>query len=472
MQRLAELLILGCAVTAAGATAVQPDLTIVDEGGATGDRFGTAIAHGGGFTAFGSPQADTPSLSGGRVSIRHPLWLGDEDDPWQVESGVWETLEHADAAQGALFGQSLAALDQTLAVGSPGWRLTEDISTKVGGVFMYDVTQSPIGTATLEQTISPAGLSQYDEFGHSVALASGTGDTRWLAVGAPGRDGDRGGVWLFSTESDPDTWAFQTTVQPAATTAGDRFGEAVAMHDGLLVVGAPDAQDGLGAAYVYALSQATGQWGIVAEVISDDPNLDSGFGAAVSVHGDDLVIGGPGAAGHASLWRYISTAGIVVEEAVLEPDDWTDVEGWGRSVSVEPPRLLVGGSPDTAGAGTAGFFRQIDTLDFQRVAMLAEGDWGFDPRHGTSVLLHGDQAWVGAPRAHVDAATSGAVGRWEVLRTPGCPGDLDFDHDADPDDIMAIMNDWGAGDDGDLTGDGASDVQDLLMVLTHWGPCT
>ncbi len=471
MRPTAAMLSLGLTVTAAAVPSVVPDLDILDDGGATGDRFGTSIARGAAFTAFGSPEADTPSLSGGRVRVRHPLWIGDEDDPWQAEGAVWETLEHATAAQGALFGQSLAASEQTLAVGAPGWRLTEDISSKVGAVLIYEVTESPIGTASLQHTSSPDGLDQYDEFGRSVSLETDSEGGHWLAVGAPGRDNDTGAVWILRQESPADLWEVQTTLQPAASMAGDRFGDAVSMHNGLLVVGAPGSNGGLGAAHLYQRAPSSDAWTSITAFVSDDPALQGAFGEAVSVDDDDIVVGGPEGSGHASHWRFISTAGIVVEEALLEPDDWSGIEGWGRSVSVAAPRLVVGATPDTSGAGAAALFRQIATLDFELVAMLGESDWGFDARHGTCVLVDDDRAWVGAPRAHVDGVGAGAVGRWDVLRTPGCPGDLDYDFDADQDDLMAMLGAWGNGDEADLTGDAQSSVHDLLIILERWGPC-
>lgn len=47
----------------------------------------------------------------------------------------------------------------------------------------------------------------------------------------------------------------------------------------------------------------------------------------------------------------------------------------------------------------------------------------------------------------------------------------------DVDDLLTVINNWGACDlppgecNGDLTGDGLVDVDDLLIVITSWGPC-
>ncbi|MCH2133385.1 MAG: hypothetical protein MK116_06520 [Phycisphaerales bacterium] len=53
-----------------------------------------------------------------------------------------------------------------------------------------------------------------------------------------------------------------------------------------------------------------------------------------------------------------------------------------------------------------------------------------------------------------------------------CPGDVDGDGDADVDDILAVIGNYGnAGGDGDADGDGDVDVDDILLVLNSFGNC-
>ncbi|MAT80406.1 MAG: hypothetical protein CMJ29_12290 [Phycisphaerae bacterium] len=62
----------------------------------------------------------------------------------------------------------------------------------------------------------------------------------------------------------------------------------------------------------------------------------------------------------------------------------------------------------------------------------------------------------------------------EDMSCVDCPGDLDGDNDADVDDILSLLQNYGAsGDslDGDLDSDGDVDVNDLLAMLSYFGGC-
>jgi hypothetical protein len=325
------------------------------------------------------------------------------------------------------------------------------------------------------QMISPGSLEQYDEFGAAVACGLDDFGTLWLAVGVPGRDNDAGAVWMYLHDSASDTWTLQEALQPAGLQTGDRFGDALALDGDLLVIGAPapGIDDDGGAVHVHRLSFSNQTWDATYLVAANESSASGDFGASVGVSGYHILIGAPDGAGHASLWRDISTAGLLVHSMDLPPDDWTNIEGWGTAVSIEGTRLLIGGPPHTGSGpdGVAAVFRQTDNFEYQIVAMLGEGDWGSDARHGTCVLLDEMTAWIGAPRAYLDGSESGAVARWDVQRTPGCPGDLDFDFDVDATDLNTLINGWMAGAGADLTGDGQTGILDLLVVLESWGSC-
>jgi hypothetical protein len=249
------------------------------------------------------------------------------------------------------------------------------------------------------QMISPGSLQQYDEFGAAVACGLDDFGTLWLAVGVPGRDNDAGAVWMYLHDSASDTWTLQETLQPAGLQSGDRFGDALALDGDLLVIGAPGADNDGGAVHVHRLSFSNQTWDATYLVAANESSASGDFGASVGVSGYHILIGAPDGAGHASLWKDISTAGLLVHSMDLPPDDWTNIEGWGTAVSIEGTRLLIGGPPHTGSGpdGVAAVFRQTDNDEYQIVAMLGEGDWGSDARHGTCVLLDEMTAWIGAP---------------------------------------------------------------------------
>jgi hypothetical protein len=54
-----------------------------------------------------------------------------------------------------------------------------------------------------------------------------------------------------------------------------------------------------------------------------------------------------------------------------------------------------------------------------------------------------------------------------------CPADITGDGVVNVDDLLAVINAWGAcpGCPADITGDGVVNVDDLLAVINAWGPC-
>ena len=65
--------------------------------------------------------------------------------------------------------------------------------------------------------------------------------------------------------------------------------------------------------------------------------------------------------------------------------------------------------------------------------------------------------------------------RIDVLPAPGCPADLNCDSVVNVQDLLIVLDKWGACSGEcleDIDGSGAVDVGDVLSVLKLWGPCT
>lgn len=65
---------------------------------------------------------------------------------------------------------------------------------------------------------------------------------------------------------------------------------------------------------------------------------------------------------------------------------------------------------------------------------------------------------------------NGMVGTIHVAQP--CEGDLTGDGDVDGNDLLVVLDHWGADDPaGDANGNGVVDGHDLLLVLGNWGTC-
>ncbi len=138
-------------------------------------------------------------------------------------------IKPPDPSAGANFGLSFAfASNSYVAVGSPA------ADTGAGAVHVFSTSGgawNPLGAGVVRASTGAPD----DQFGASVAL-SGTADT--LFVGAPGRDGSRGIVYMYSRPVASASWTQLGSIQHPIADAEDRFGYSLALSVDTLIVGA------------------------------------------------------------------------------------------------------------------------------------------------------------------------------------------------------------------------------------------
>lgn len=179
------------------------------------------------------------------------------------------------------FGHALAAQGSQLAVGDP----EASTSTKfyVGQAHVVDLSNGEI-----RRTFSSphARNNKRERFGHAVAFLGPT-----LAISAPlgGMDPpNHGQVFLF----DPESGRLQGTLESPDPHPHEYFGWALASDADLLVVGAVGSggtQPEAGAVYLYS---HTGQF--VRKLEAPHPQPGDHFGEAVALLQDYIIVGAPG----------------------------------------------------------------------------------------------------------------------------------------------------------------------------------
>ena len=224
-----------------------------------------------------------------------------------------------------------------------------------------------------------------------------------LRARAPGRQrvallvDDAGAPYPITV--DPLLSKVQSQLGAADGAAGDRFAAAVSVKGDVLVVGAPGADFGgstdQGAAYVF-LRNAAGadQWGEELKLTVVDGAAADGFGGAVSVDGDVIAVG--------ARWATVGTnagQGVVY---VFERDAG-GVNAWGR------------------------------------VARLTASDGAGNDQFGGAVAVDGDAVYVGAATAgagtnaeqgavYVFARNAGATNGWGEICKITAPDGAGQDH--------------------------------------------
>lgn len=202
-------------------------------------------------------------------------------------------------------------------------------------------------------------------------------------------------------------WTEQATLQIAELPAGARFGASVSIFGNVAVVGAPQAEQDLGAAYVFVRSGSS--WTHVQKLTPTNVTAPARFGYSVSVSEDVILIGAPAAGERASGTTF---------EFVRQGSSWNQSAG---TIHGDPAAAHFFGSALSIAGNTAAIAAHgADPAAY--IFVKADGVWvrqrkiasmgTSDERIGTSVSVARGTLAIGGTRS------SYVFGR----RTPREPG--------------------------------------------------
>jgi len=324
-------------------------------------------------------------------------------------------------------GRSLSAsmeLEQSDGMGA--WRLALHVDDEGA---RYPLLVDPLFTTQdgVLTSLSPAGG---EEFGASVAMCGNL-----LAVGVPNAyvagpgEADLGAVDLFIYDKVTLEWEHSKRVVPENPVGPGRFGHAVDLKEGVLVVGAPeDSPNGLasGSAYVFQRDEGgPNQWGQVEKLVPVNGMGGAGFGSSVGVDGDLIAVGAPRHSdpfvhGGAVYYSYRSELGVWLPPQQLV--GYWPLAGYryGHALDVCGNRIAASalfgsviGGPAEAGVvvvtdllvGGNGVPLVVSSVEVTDSNPASQDLFGF------SIALRGDEMMVGIPgRFTIDGADAGTVG--------------------------------------------------------------
>lgn len=207
-------------------------LTAAD--GASGDRFGEALAIDGDWLVVGAPYNDDAGTTAGAAYIFQRDTGG--ADNW----GLVTKILAADGHAGAHFGEAVAIEGETLVVGAHN---DDAPKNSQGSVYLFERDfGGPNNWGQLAKLTAVDG-SIGDDFGVAVEIDSGT-----IAVGALGDDEfghtNAGSAYLFRRdEGGTDNWGKIAKVIASDGAAGDFFGAVLSLEGGTLAVSSPEDND-------------------------------------------------------------------------------------------------------------------------------------------------------------------------------------------------------------------------------------
>jgi hypothetical protein len=281
------------------------------------------------------------------------------------------------------------------------------------GTFVVGAAASADFAWDPETTLDPSEPA--DLFGRAIAV-----DDPILVTGAPGDDTllpNAGAVWVHSRTGEGE-WAFVVKLNASDAEAGDQLGSSVAVEADTLVAGAPQADGGVGAAYVFNRSPG-GIWSQSARLDPPGSPGSIAFGSSVKLAGNTVVVGAPGE-GSGSVFVFNADAGGVWSFTTeLVPSDAADGDRAGGAVALSGDTILVGSSLDDPAGTSSGsayaFVRAANGTWSQQAKLIASDAAGGD-LFGDAVELLADIAIIGA-RGNDDHG-SGSGSAYVFTRSP------------------------------------------------------
>lgn len=237
-------------------------------------------------------------------------------------------------------------------------------------------------------------------------------------------DGDRalvaaiggvGDVRVFERDLGSGSWVEWARLNRSEPQSDDQFGASLSIEGDLVIVGAP-GHGRSGAAYIFSRDRISGEWTEDALIPASSPFPNSGFGAAVAIDGEAVLVGHPGTA---------ETRGIIVEYTLDEmrgtwmeqdriaPGVRTIGDRFGSSLAFRENEMLVGApGADESRGGVHRFVRNRSGDSWQAVEIFSVRDVEPGFALGSAVAIGRNVSVAGAPGA------DGGLGRAAVFSRP------------------------------------------------------
>jgi hypothetical protein len=370
-------------------------------GPALHDYFGTAVALSANTLVVGAPFEDATHLTG------LPLQAAGAAYVFEFDGTNWLPRAHLQPStldSAFEFGDTLDISGNIIAIGAPR------ASETAGRVTIF---QRADGNWNEQTILAGTNAKPGDRFGESVAL-----DGQTVVIGALEPRGEVGGAAYVFVQNGGD-WTLQERLVPESSTRWN-IGVAVAIHRETIVVGGTDEEGEL----VYVFVRQNGNWSEQTRLRSVAPLEIDGFGSALAIHNDVIVVGAyvedsinpndplnNSARSAGAAFVFSRVGGFWIQKAYLKSPKPIAGDQFGIAVGVYDGRIIVGADNDSRNAsatetspplesaqasGAAYLFRkQNDDWIFEKFLKPVNSDaWDY---FGQSVAIEGARIIVGSP---------------------------------------------------------------------------
>ncbi len=342
-------------------------------------------------------------------------------------------LTASDGAANDNFGNSVSISGNTVVVGA--WNAGVGTKTLQGAAYVFSKPSSGWANMTQTAKLTASDGAASDHFGVSVSIDGNT-----VVVGAYSARLAQQPRGRPTCSAEPSSgWANMTQTAKLTASDGaasDNFGNSVSISGNTVVVGAWNAAVGAntiqGVAYVF--SKPSSGWANMtqtAKLTASGGAANDNFGTAVSISGNTVVVGAPGAKvgannsqGAAYVFTEPGSAWVnMTQNAKLTASNGAAGDYFGGAVSISGNTVVVGAPWATVGAnndqGGAYVFTEPGSAwaNMTQTAKLTASDGAAGDVFGDSVSISGNTVVVGALGANVGA--NGGQGAAYVFTEPG-----------------------------------------------------
>lgn len=414
-----------------------------------------SVADGGAAPVFGSDVVltDDEAFVGAQEAVIDGVQSG-AVYTYALVGGAWERvgrLVPPDARDGQLFGTWISVDGDTMMIGAPH---DDELGEDNGAVYVFERVD---GDWCFVQKLLPSIGEELGAFGYVFHRGG------MAVIGAAARTyGDiEGAAYVF--EYDGNEWIETQRLTANDGGPGEVFGLTPVFDDDWLAIGAPFARNELnvpnGACYVYRREE--GAW-VETQVLEPDV-FDFGhtFGFDLALEDGRLLIGDPDAdQRRGEVVAYELDAGVWKQTQVIGPEIG-GLMGFGNQLAMDGSTLLIG-APDTqmyAGAASVYSFEDDAWVYVESIGYAPSPDLSL---FGARLDINAQTMMIAAP---LDDANAGAVYVYGLV-CDGCYADLNGDGAMSADDVGVFLAAFDAGSLlADFTLDGELDFFDVSAFL-------
>ena len=200
------------------------------------------------------------------------------------------------------------------------------------------------------------------------------------------------------------------------------FGDAVAVSGDDVIIG--EALNERTPGYVYVYRRGGGGWAEVQRLSASNASPGDGFGRSLAVAGGELLVGSTTAGdGRGAVYIFRrNAAGVWTESGMIMAGDGVEGDGFGSTIAVAGSVALVSASSSGEGRGAVYVFTRSEAGEWAEEARLMASDGQPGDGFGVAAATDGEFALVGVPaRAEGRGAAyvyrRGSDGSWMEVAT-------------------------------------------------------